>query len=479
MAEWANEIVGEINLGDERLNRRLVTLVETFVGRPAASIPEACETWAATQAAYHFFDNDAIRPEQIIEAMAEATVKRCQGLSLVLSVQDTSSLDYSTHTDTVGLGPLERPERSGLFAHSALVINPEGGIPIGLISQQVWARDPEVVGKSDKRKELPVEAKESARWLVGLRQTEAHLGSTVRVLSVADREADVYELFALAHELQGDWLIRARHDRTLVGDERHLLAAVGQAPVCAYTTVELPRTDQREARLAKLGVRRAQVVLVPPRRAIGVIDKWWLEHPDVERLAPGKLRPVRVGVVLVDEVDVPNGAKPVRWLLLTSLPVETTEQALAVVAYYRLRWLVERFHYVLKSGCQVEKLQLETAERLRRALAVYSEVAWRLLWLTYESRAHPEAPCTTVLDEITWRVLCVADCPTVMVPVTPPDLRTAVRKIAMLGGFLGRKGDGEPGVKTLWRGLRRLNDMVAAYRALKEHPDLLLDKLAC
>ena len=478
MAAWASEIVGDIELGDRRLNQRLVTLVETFVGHPAASIPEACGTWAETEAAYRFFNNEAVLPEEIIEAMAEATAKRCQGLPLVLAVQDTTSLDYTTHTDTVGLGPLEHPKRRGLFDHSALVVNPDGGVPMGLISQQVWARDSESVGKSDKRKGLPVEAKESARWLLGLRQTEARLGPTVRVLSVADREADIYELFALAHELEGDWLIRARHDRRLVGDERHLLATVEQAPVCAWTTVELSRTDKRETRLAKLEVRRAQVVLVPPRRADGVIDKWWAGHPEVERLAPKKLRPVRVGVVLVDEVDAPKGAKPVRWLLLTSLPVETTEQALAVVGYYRLRWLVERYHFVLKSGCQVEKLQLETAERLRRALAVYSEVAWRLLWLTYEARAHPEASCTPVFDETTWRVLCVADSPTAMVPVTPPDLRTVVRKIAMLGGFLGRKGDGEPGVKTLWRGLRRLDDMVAAYRILREHPDLLPDKLA-
>lgn len=478
MATWASEIVGGIELGDERLNQRLVTLVETFAERPAASIPEASETWAATQAAYRFFDNQAAQPEQITLAMAEATAKRCRGLPLVLAVQDTTSLDYTTHTDTEGLGPLEHPKHRGLFVHTALAVNPQSGVPLGIVSQQVWARDPETLGKSDKRKELPVEAKESARWLVGLKETEARLGPSVRVLTVADREADVYELFALAHELAGDWLIRARHDRNLLGDERHLLGAVERAPICAQTTVELARTDEREARRAKLEVRRAQVVLVAPRRPVGVIAKWWAEHPEVEPLAPEKLRPVRVGVVLVEEVEVPQGVKPVRWLLLTSLPVKTAEQALACVGYYRLRWLVERYHFVLKSGCLVEKLQLETAERLRRALAVYSEVAWRLLWLTYEARAQPEAPCTEVLDELSWQLLWLVDCPTAILPATPPNLRTAVRKIAMLGGFLGRKGDGEPGVKTLWRGLRRLNDMVASYRILKEHPDLLPDQLA-
>jgi len=475
---WATEIVGEIALGDERLNERLVTLIETFVKQPAAAIPEACGSWAATEAAYRFFDNGAVRPDEISRAMAAATAQRCEGMPLVLAVQDTTSLDYTTHTDTVGLGALEHPSHRGVFVHTTLAVNPDGGVPVGIVSQQVWTRDPATRGKSAARKEVPVEAKESARWLVGLQETEARLGPSVRVLTVADREADVYELFALAAELHGDWLIRARHDRTLDGDEHHLLVAVAHAPVCAQSTIELPRTDEREARRATLAVRRAQVVLVPPRRAVGVIAAWWAAHPDVAHLAPLTLGPVRVGVVLVSEVGTPAGAKPVRWLLLTSLPVETPEQALACVGFYRLRWLVERYHFVLKSGCRVERLQLETFERLHRALVVYSEVAWRLLWLTYAARAHPTAPCTVVFDELTWRLLWVVDCPTTTLPLTPPDLRTVVRKIAMLGGFLGRKGDGEPGVKTLWRGLRRLNDMVATYRILHEHPDLLPGHLA-
>lgn len=478
MTTWAEEIVGTIELGDKRLNKRLVALVETFAKRPAASLPEASVAWSATEAAYRFFDNEAVQPAQIIAAMAAATARRCQGLPLVLAVQDTTSLDYTTHTDTTGLGPLEHPAHRGIFVHSALVVDPQGGVPLGLISQHTWARDPEAIGKSKKRKELPVEAKESARWLRSLKETEARLSPGVRVLTVADREADVYELFALAATLHGDWLIRARHDRQLADDERRLLDVVEHAPVCAHTTVTLPRTDQREARQATLAVRRAQVVLVPPKRPGQTIARWWADHPDAERLAPDTLRPVRVGVVLVEEVDAPEGVKPVRWLLLTSRAVETAEQALACVGDYRLRWLVERFHYVLKSGCQVEKLQLETADRLRRALAVYSGVAWRLLWLTHEARAHPEAPCTVVFDTPTWQVLCVASSPTTPVPVTPPTLHMAVRKIALLGGFLGRKGDGEPGVKTLWRGLRRLNDMVAAYDLLQEHPDLLPDQLA-
>lgn len=302
MAVWTNEVVTEIALGDARLNRRFATLVATFLERPAASIPEACGTWTATQAAYRFFDNATVVPEQIIRAMAQATAQRCHGLPRVLAVQDTTSLDYTTHTDTTDLGPLENLKRRGLFVHTTLAVNPDGGVPVGIIGQQVWARDPTTVGKRHQRKEVPIEGKESARWLVGLKETEACLGPAARVVTVADREADIYELFALAHELEGEWLIRARHDRRVQGDAQRLRATVAPAPICAQTTVELPRTAKREARLAQLVVRRAQVVLVPPQRAVGVIRRWWTEHPEIAHLAPEKLHPVRVGVVLVSEV---------------------------------------------------------------------------------------------------------------------------------------------------------------------------------
>ncbi len=473
MVGWAEETVGKVELGDKRLNERLVALVEAFAERPASSIPEACQDWAATRAAYQFFDNEKVEAEMIIASAAQATISRCQGQRVVLAVQDSSSLDYTRQTKIEGLGPLENAYYRGLFLHSTLAVSTQG-VPLGLLSQEVWARDPEDIGKRHRRKGLPVEAKESAKWLRALKQTEQRLNSAgISVVTVADREADVYELFALAAELEGQWLIRARHDRKLAGDEGKLLGAVESARPCVCTTVELPRADDRPARQARLEVRRAQVVLQPPYRAKTVLAQWWAEHPEVERLAPEKLRPVPVGVILVTEVGPPEGVKPLRWLLLTSLSVDTPEQVLLCVGHYRLRWLAERQNYVLKSGCQVEKLQLEKAERLERALAVYALVAWRLLWLTYEARAHPEAPCTLALDEDEWRVLVSLDCPKAVLPLEPPTMQAAILRIAKLGGFLGRKHDGAPGVKTLWRGMRRLNDMLLAYRVLREHPDLL------
>ena len=473
MGTWAEEIGEGIELGDKRLQARVVALLGVFAEKAGSSIPDACESWAATCAAYRFFDNEDVEPEKIIVGAARATLNRCRGEGVVLAVQDTTAVDYTSHDQTEGMGPLETSWRRGLFVHSTLAVS-EKGVPLGLIAQEIWARDPQGIGKRHQRKQLPVEAKESAKWLVALKRTEERLMSVgVRVVTVADREADVYELFALAEEVRGEWVIRARHDRKLTDEAGKLLSAVESVSPSVRATVQVQRADNRPARQAKLEMRRATVVLRPPERAREVMAKWWAAHLEVEHLLPEELHPIRVGVILVTELEAPEGVEPLRWLLLTNLPVETEEQVLRCVGYYRQRWIVERYHYVLKSGCQVEKLQLETAERLRRALAMYGIVAWRLLWLTHEARAQPESPCTMVLDEDAWRLLVAYRNPKGVLPTQPPDLHTIVREIAKLGGFLGRKHDGEPGVKTIWRGLRRLNDMVLGYRIIQAHPELL------
>lgn len=460
-------VLGTVELDDARLETRFQILVTTLAEHPEQSLPQACGDWTHTMAAYRFFANPAVVPEAIREGLARATAARCQSEERVLVVQDTTSLDYTSHRKTTGCGPLEHPAHAGLFVHTSLAVS-TAGVPLGVIDQQVWARDPETVGSRHQRKQRPIEGKESAKWLRGLRATEVRLGPAVSVLTVADREADVYELFALAQTLHGDWLLRARHDRRLVGQEGRLLAAVEQAAVVARERLEIPRAGERAARVAELAVQCATVTLQPPQRAVGVIAQWWQAHPTTERLAPTVLRPVRVGVVLVTEVGAPEGVEPLRWLLLTSLPVETVEQALVCVGYYRLRWRVERYHFVLKTGCRIERLQLREAERLERALVVYAAVAWWLLWLTYLARAQPEAPCSIVLEPQTWQALYATHHKTLVLPAQPPDLRTAVRWIAQLGGFLARKGDGEPGVQTLWRGLRRLEDIATTWTLATE-----------
>jgi hypothetical protein len=180
------------------------------------------------------------------------------------------------------------------------------------------------------------------------------------------------------------------------------------------------------------------------------------------------LKPVKLQVVLAQEEDLSDGVKPISWLLLTTIDINSFEVAAHCVRWYTYRWLIERYHYTLKSGCGIEKLQLETGHRIDMALATYSIVAWRLLWLTYEARYNPDIPCDTVLEADEWRSLCATINKNPIPPKKPPTLREAVRMIASLGGFLGRKGDGEPGVKTIWLGLRRLYDITATWKLIHQ-----------
>ncbi|MGH3522829.1 MAG: IS4 family transposase [Mycobacterium sp.] len=466
MAE-ESALLGTLDLGDARLEQRLRVLLETLAAHPGGTVPAATGAWAPTVAAYRFFANPHVEPGAVTAGLAAATVARCAAEPVVLAIQDTTSVDYTGHRQTTGLGPLEAPQRRGLFLHTTLAVSTQG-VPLGVLDQASWARDPHTVGKRHQRHTLPIEAKESAKWLRAVQQTEARLGPSTAVVTVADREADIYEVFALAQTLHGDWLIRARHDRRVDSIAGKLRATIAGAPVTVTTTVDVPRQAARPARVATLEVRCGRVVLVPPRRATATLARWWAVHHDTPRLAPPALTPLRVGVLWVREVGAPAGERPVDWLLLTSLPLDTPAAVLTAVTYYRYRWLIERFHFVLKSGCRVERLQLATADRLQRALAVAAGVAWRLLWLTYEARARPAAPCTVVFDTATWQTLVVAQTQSVVLPTAPPDLHTAVRWIAQLGGFLGRTRDGEPGVETLWRGLTRLHDLVRMWHLL--HP---------
>jgi hypothetical protein len=464
MAGGAKAIYGDgrIELGDQRLEQRVRTLVDALAEQPEASLPQACVDWAAQRAAYRLFDNKAVDPGEVSKALGRATAARCVGEGRVLVVQDTTSLDYTQHRATKQLGVLEHPKSRGVLLHSCLAVS-EAGVPLGLLDVQPWTRPDRTTASDDTRHRVPIEGKESGRWVRGLRRAIARLAPGTPTLTIADREADVYELFLVADELGGDWLIRARHDRALADEEARLVATVEATPAEAELTLAVPRNGTQAPRTAVVQVRRASVVLVPPRQHPQRVAEWWVAHPTAQRLGPEQVRPLRVGVVLVSEVAPPAGVKPLRWLLLTTLPVTTLDEALACVRYYRLRWLIEEFHFVLKSGCRVERLQLQDGHRLQRALTIYAGVAWWLLWITHLARSSPDAPCTVAFDTPSWQALVATTSRTLVLPSTPPTLRTTVRLLAALGGFRGRASDGEPGVQTLWRGLRRLHDRLAAW----------------
>jgi hypothetical protein len=453
VAEWAVQEVGDAQLGDARRTKRLVRVISDLAARPMASVPQVCGDGAATKAVYRFWDSPSVTADAIRAAHRDQTLERLSSLGRMLIIQDTTSLDLTEHPKTTGLGPLDHAARLGLKVHSSLAVSVQG-VPLGLIHQEVWARDPETVGKRHQRRQRETAEKESQRWLTAWAASQAVSPAHIETMTVADREADIYDFIAAPRRANAHLLIRATHNRRVAHEAEYLWEAIRQSPKRGEIWVELARTHERPTRRARLAIRYAPLEIKPPRH----------------HLHAAELAPIAMQVILAEEEDAPPGMEPVCWLLLTTLPVDSLPQAVQVITWYTYRWLIERYHFVLKSGCRLEELQLETAARIQRALATYCIVAWRLLWLTYEARRQPDISCEVALETHEWQSLYATIHKTVNLPAEPPTLHQAIRWIAQLGGFLGRKSDGEPGVKTIWLGLRRLDDIAATWTLLRPTP---------
>jgi Transposase DNA-binding/Transposase Tn5 dimerisation domain len=449
-ATWAEEEFGEADLGDVRRTTRLVQLASVLGAQPSASLPDATDDPASLKAAYRFFANDYVRAEAMLESHVLSTTRRMQAVPLVLAVQDTTYLDWTDHPATQGLGPLAAPSHQGLLAHTTLALTPER-VPLGLLQQQVWARDKDVRRQQD-HKQRPTCDKESQKWLTSLDAVIAARTECpdTHFVSVGDREADVYDLFLVDRPAGVDLLIRAAQDRKAEHAEKYLWAAMASAPVAATVTIHIGARAGQVARQAALKIRWKQVTLRPPNSR-----------------SKEKLPNITVWAVWACETTPPPGVEGVEWLLLTTMPISSTEDALERLEWYAARWGIEVWHKVLKSGCRIEDRQLETGERLIRCLTLYSVIAWRILYATMLARAAPNVPCTVLLDDDEWQGLYCRIHRVARAPAKPPTLRQAVRWIAQLGGFLGRKRDGEPGVTVLWKGFQHLVDVAAMYRIMQ------------
>lgn len=451
--DWVWPEVARADFGDVRWSNRLVRMIEAFSRQPAASVPEACGGMGQAKAAYRFWSAKEVTPAKILKPHIEQTSERAARHAVVLAVQDHTQVNFSNHPKTAGLGYLKKKHQRGMFLHNVLAVSPEG-LPLGVLHQEYWVRDLEEYGKRAQRDRKITAEKESQTWLTGLGAVEAALPDHPCVVVVADREADLYDLYAQPRREGMHLLIRVREWQRLVNHPlRHVEAAIRAQPVRAQVEVEVPRSDLLPGRRVTLSLRWTSLEVLRPSN-----------HPD--RNAPPSLT---LWFLLAEEEHPEPDTEAICWLLAFSKAIETLEDALQALRWYTYRWRVEQFHFVLKSGCRVEQLQLEAAERLEKAISTYSIVAWRLLHLTYQARKTPDICCLDVLPSLPWEVLHQATHPHAPVPQKPPTLEEAVRWIARLGGFLGRKRDGHPGVKTLWRGCRRLEYLATGYRlALKQ-----------
>lgn len=470
LAPWVAAEMKTADLHDKRLNDRLRTVLSQLAQRPTASIPAACGGSAEMTAAYRFFDNEKATFDNILAAHADATRRRIAAQAVVILAQDTTEVDVTRPEQiVVGAGPLDH-SRVGALLHLLHGFAPDG-TPLGTLQATAWARDAEAVTCAEltraQRLATPIEEKESYRWVTTLRTAReaARDCPSTQCICVADSEADIYELVQEAVAEPGclDWIVRACQDRALGGENAagtppgRLRQSVLASPVLFAHAVKIRgrraklgcetrgRRQPRRSREAALSVRAARVALRPPYRA----DR--------------QLSEATVNVVLVREEEPPAGEEPVEWLLLTSLPIDDDDEVRQVIQYYCVRWMIEVFFRVLKSGCRVEERRFEELDRLLNCLAVYLIVAWRTLYVCRLGRSCPDVSCEAVFEPAEWKAVwkVVRDQDP---PRAPPRLDEMVRMVAQLGGYVRHKQSQPPGPQTLWIGLQRAHDFALCWQ---------------
>ena len=462
---WAFSEFGEVDFCDKRLSNRLLKLADNFIKSPESSINRSCSGWGETKAAYRFFQNDSIDESKILNAHSMKAVARASKYKTILAIQDTCYISYKNHKNTTGLGIIASRVRSkstnfrtpGLIMHTSFAISTDG-LPLGLLDQKINTR-PEVSKELKELKKrshniaLPIEEKESIRWLKSLECSNSLGLEGTKIVTVCDREGDIYELFELACRKNHSVLIRASQDR-VVNKKSIYSKKTGQKlwdlaksfSCQGELEVSIPVRDTTPARNAVLEIRFGYFEMNPRKNNVNNKIK--------------KFGNLKLNLVYVIEKNTPEGLDPLEWMLLTDITINNFAEALEKVKWYCLRWRIEVFHKILKSGFKVEECRLQTAKRLIRYLTVMSVLAWRIFFITLLARTDPQQSCTGIFCNEEWKVLYSKIYRTKTYPSTPPTIKEAVLWVAKLGGFLGRKNDGDPGPLTLWRGWRRLFDLV-------------------
>jgi hypothetical protein len=453
---WFDRELAGSTFADERLKKRLRDLVEMMGNAIGSTIPLACQDWANTKAAYRFFSNDRVSEAEILAGHFLATRDRflaTEGPILVL--QDTTEFTFQRESsDAIGItysinsgkdkaGRYRMHTVCGLLMHSSLAVTIEG-LPLGLAAVKFWNRQKFKGTAALKRKvnptRVPIEQKESIRWLDNMRQSTALFGAPERCIHIGDRESDIYELFCVAHELGTHFLVRSCVDR-LAGDGGHTIADEMQdLEVAGRHHVEVAN-NAGVVETADVEIKYGSIHVLPP---IGKQKR----YPELT-----------LTVLHAQEREEPADRPRIDWKLITDLPIQSLKEAIEKLQWYALRWKIETFHKIMKSGCRAEQARLRTAERLVRLLSVFCILSWRVFWLTMINRAMPQAEPGLALTDVETELLDKLVPDRTGAPPTARTLSKYLTKIARLGGYLARASDPPPGNIVMWRGLSRLTDI--------------------
>ena len=451
---WAYEDFKTLGINCGRTIKRFIRTMITLSKKINDSIAAASDSKAEAKAIYRLIDNEKVTEEVVLNAHRRATIQQMKesGEQIILSIQDTTTLNYTSHAKTEGLGDFGAgTDDRGLIVHSALAVTTQG-IAFGLLDQKIWTRDPAERGKRKEKRQKPIEEKESYKWLESMDKSQLGIPKGLRLVHVGDREADVYEFFDHAIANDQDFLVRVVQNRKTT-EACKLFDKVKNEPSAGEIIVEIPRDTRRNVpkRTTTLEIKYCRVNVLAPANT-----------PKEFR----KNASLALSILCVKEINPPEGMEPIEWYLATNMDIANVDEAMEQVNWYVHRWKIERFHYILKSGCKIEELQNRNAERLQKLILMYSIISVRILSMTYLARQKPETLCTVIMEEQEWKVLyCIVN-KTSKVPPTIPTMKEVVSYLAKLGGFLGRKGDGEPGVKVIWKGLNELNIVLEHYKYL-------------
>jgi len=463
---WVEKEFSRISLRDERLNKRFLETALVLASRPGFSVNKACEDWASTKAAYRLFDNPKVTPEDILAPHIENTIQRAKKFPFIVAIQDSSGVNFTDHNAKKGFGYLgvgdPRPDSKsaqGLYMHPTLAVSPDG-LPLGLLNNYFWKRD-----KNDIK-----EDKESIRWTKSLESVVEHSKGKLNILTVADREGDINDFFLSHLENHQHFLVRSKHNRKIMESGKKLHEYLRTMPVSLSFEKEVQNKRGKNNRLVKKSQKgrfkneegnltRIAHLNIQFTQVNIILDSGHRNRADIEV-------PVTAIRVFESPRDLEEGEYLIDWILLTSLEIKDKEYAKLMVDYYSMRWRIEEYFKILKSGCKIEDSRYETYDRTVRFISLLMVIAWRIFFMSHLKRVCPKESCKTFLSDSEWKALYCKIHKTKKLPESIPTVEEAITWIAKLGGFLNRKSDGDPGNNSIWTGFRRLNDMVSMWEIL-------------
>jgi hypothetical protein len=448
--EWVIKELAGIDLGDKRLNKRALNLLETASKSPQSSLNTMFHTRKEIQACYRFFSNDLVTESKIITPHLQQTQERILQHPVVLCPSDTTSLNYTSRKTLKDSGYLSSNNAQGFFMHTTIAITPDR-LHLGIVDQQFWAREKQKITRSSKERErMMLDEKESYRWLEAYRSCGelVEKSPNTQFIYITDREGDIFELFYEKEKIGVDYIIRSKHNRTVYpeGEKTNkLVEAIENSKKLGEISFEIIKRENGSKRRVHQTIQTG---------TFEIKSRYGADTP---------LQKAKINVVYLKEFNPPEGEEPIIWRLLTSLPINTQEEVETIIRYYLCRWEIEVIFKTFKSGCKIEAKSLRSADRLYPLFNLFLIIAWRINFLLHMSRLTPDISCAYYFEESEWKAGYMAATRNKEPLTLPPTLSEMIGYIAKLGGHLGRKKDLPPGVKAIWIGICKLHNYADAW----------------